>query len=127
MKDLGNPTITLMVYEPVNEQAYDEPSAVPYVCEVQFYWPATGCIATIGGVINKTADLQGWNARTFVEVPAYTAETYADTPDWYEEWEMPIHIPDDSGIDVLQIVNSVVDSLKALAFDEVVYPLEAIK
>lgn len=83
MKDLQDPTITMMVYEPVNEQAYDEPSAVPYVCEVQFYWPATGCIATIGGVINKTA------------------ETYADTPDWYEEWEMPIHIPDESGIDVL--------------------------
>lgn len=87
MKALQDPTITLMVYEPVNEQAYDEPSAVPYVCEVQFYWPECGCVATIGGVINKTADLQGWNARTFVEVPAYTAETYADTPDWYEEWE----------------------------------------
>lgn len=92
MKALQDPTITLMVYEPVNEQAYDEPSAVPYVCEVQFYWPECGCVATIGGVINKTADLQGWNARTFVEVPAYTAETYADTPDWYEEWMDEIHL-----------------------------------
>lgn len=73
------------------------------------------------------ADLQGWNARTFVEVSAYTAETYADTPDWYEEWEMPIHIPDASGIDVLQIVEAVVARLKSLAFDEVVYPLEAIE
>lgn len=126
MKDLQDPTITLMVYEPVNEQAYDEPSAVPYVCEVQFYWPETGCVATIGGVINKTADPQGWNARTFVEVPAYTAETYADTPDWYEEWEMPIHIPDESGIDVLQIVRSVNVHLRGLAFDEVVYPLEVV-
>lgn len=27
MKDLQAPTITLMVYAPVNEQAYDEPSA----------------------------------------------------------------------------------------------------
>lgn len=86
MKDLQAPTITLMVYEPVNEQAHDEPTAVPYVCEVQFYWP-----------------------------------------DWYEEWEMPIHIPDDSGIDVLQIVEAVVARLKSLAFDEVVYPLEAIE
>lgn len=51
---------------------------------------------------------------------------HADTPDWYEEWEMPIHIPDESGIDVLQVVDSVVDSLKALVFDEVVYPLEAV-
>lgn len=126
MKDLQDPTITLMVYEPVNEQAYDEPSAVPYVCEAQFYWPECGCVATVGGVINKTADLQGWNARTFVEVPAYTAETYADTPDWYEEWERPIHIPDDSGIDVLQIVRSVNVHLRGLVFDEVVYPLETI-
>lgn len=127
MKDLQDPTITLMVYEPVNEQAHDEPTAVPYVCEVQFYWPECGCVATIGGLINKTADLQGWNARTFVEVSAYTAETYADTPDWYEEWEMPIHIPDDSGIDVLQIVRSVNVHLRGLTFDEVVYPLEAIE
>ena len=126
MKDLQDPTITLMVYEPVNGQAYAEPSAVPYVCEVQFYWPKRGCIATVGGVINKTADLQGWNAKSFVEVPAYTAETYADTPDWYEEWEMPIHIPDDSGIDVLQIVRSVNVHLRGLAFDDVVYPLEAV-
>ena len=50
MKDLQDLTITLMVYEPVNEQAYDEPSAVPYVCEVQFYWPECGCVATVGGV-----------------------------------------------------------------------------
>lgn len=127
MKELGKSTITLMVYEPANEQAYDVPSAVPYVCEVQLYWVDTGCIATVGGVINKTADLQGWNTNSFVEVPAYTAETYADTPDWYEEWEMPIHIPDNSGVDVLQIVESVVEHLKDLTFDEVAYPLEAIK
>lgn len=29
MKDLQDPTITLMVYEPVNEQAYDEPCKQP--------------------------------------------------------------------------------------------------
>lgn len=43
-----------------------------------------------------------------------------------EEWEMPIHIPDGSGIDVLQIVRSVNVHLRGLAFDEVVYPLEAV-
>lgn len=26
-----------------------EKSAVPHVCEVQFYWPECGCVATVGG------------------------------------------------------------------------------
>lgn len=32
MKDLQDPTITLMVYEPVNEQAYDDIEAFENPC-----------------------------------------------------------------------------------------------
>lgn len=76
-------------------------------------------------IIERLIDLVE-NTKPECAIGINTAETYADTPDWYEEWEMPIHIPDESGIDVLQVVDSVVDLLKALVFDEVVYPLEAV-
>lgn len=119
MIEYESPYVILKIFELI-----DIPTQT-YACQVRFEWPLSGCHATICGTIRRTAnwnDYNDWDGSSFVEVPEFTAAAFADTDDWWPEWEMPIHFTGKGKTDIIDIVHaaSIGDKLE---FDALVYPL----
>nr|DAF17756.1 MAG TPA: hypothetical protein [Caudoviricetes sp.] len=119
MIEYESPYVILKIFELI-----DIPTQT-YACQVRFEWPLSGCHATICGTIRRTAnwnDYNDWDGSSFVEVPEFTAAAFADTPEWWPEWEMPIHFTGKGKTDIIDIVHaaSIEDKLE---FDALVYPL----
>lgn len=96
-----------------------------YACQVRFEWPISGCHATICGTIRKTADGRDWDNTSFVEVPEFTAAAFKDTPEWWPEWDLPIHYTGKTDIiDIVFAASIGQDEDETIEFDALVYPLK---